>query len=114
MLLQSIAVLSVTIPKVSEESIELCRYLYMHNNLYLCTLFYTSQLFMQFGLPRVITSDQGSEFNNNRDKKLMKKMKIDHCLTTPYYPQVQFPCLAVTKQYSGISVKYVLKTACTM
>ena len=46
------------------------------------------QLFMQFGLPKVITSDQGSEFNNNLDKKLMKMINIDHRLTTPYHPQV--------------------------
>jgi len=43
---------------------------------------------MQFGLPRVITSDQGSKFNNRLDKKLMKMMRIDHRLTTPYHPQV--------------------------
>ena len=43
---------------------------------------------MQFGLPKVITSDQGSEFNNNLDKKLMKMMNTDHRLTTPYHPQV--------------------------
>lgn len=46
------------------------------------------QLFMQFGLPRVITTDQGSEFNNNLDKKLMDLLNIDHRLTTPYHPQV--------------------------
>ena len=47
---------------------------------------------MQFGLPKVITSDQGSEFNNNLDKKLMKMMNIDHRLTTPYHPQVSTQC----------------------
>ena len=43
---------------------------------------------MQFGLLRVFTSDLGSEFNNHLDKKLLKMMKIDHRLTTPYHPQV--------------------------
>ena len=42
---------------------------------------------MKFGLPGVVTSDQGTEFNNlNRD--LMKLLHIDHRLTTPYHPQV--------------------------
>jgi len=38
----------------------------VENNMY----FFILQLFTQFGLPRVITSDQGSEFNNCVDKKL--------------------------------------------
>ena len=40
------------------------------------------------GLPRVLTSDQGSEFNNELNKELMTLMKIDHRLTTAYHPQV--------------------------
>ena len=43
---------------------------------------------MRFGLPKVITSDQGGEFNNSLDTELMKTMGIDHRLTTPYHPQV--------------------------
>ena len=72
--------------------------------LFTCIL-HTLQLFMQFGLPRVITSDQGSEFNNRLDKKLMKMMKIDHRLTTPYHPQVTTTllsyiiCYVVTNQH---------------
>ena len=45
---------------------------------------------MTFGLPRVITSDQGGEFNNDLDSELMKLMGIDHRLTTPYHPQVRW------------------------
>ena len=43
---------------------------------------------MMIGLPRVITSDQGSEFNNALDSRLMEMMGIEHRLTTPYHPQV--------------------------
>ena len=43
---------------------------------------------MRMGLPQVITSDQGREFNNKLDKRLMKLLGIDHRLTTPYHPQV--------------------------
>jgi IS30 family transposase len=46
------------------------------------------KMFMMFGLPRVITSDQGSEFNNTLDKSIMDKLAVDHRLTTPYHPQV--------------------------
>ena len=40
------------------------------------------------GLPRVLTSDQGSEFNNEMNKELMTLMKIDHWLTSAYHPEV--------------------------
>ena len=44
---------------------------------------------MRMGLPRVITSDNGKEFNNNLlDEKLMKLLGIEHRLTTAYHPQV--------------------------
>lgn len=56
------------------------------------------QLFMQFGIPKVVTSDQGSKFNNNMDKKLMKLLNIDHRLTSPYHPQVRI-------QYSYSTMK---------
>ena len=40
------------------------------------------------GLPKVITSDQGREFNNKMNKELMAQLNIDHRLTTAYHPQV--------------------------
>ena len=47
------------------------------------------QLFMKFGIPKGITTDQGSEYNNKRDSELMTTLlNVDHRLTTPYHPQV--------------------------
>ncbi len=46
------------------------------------------QVFMMFGLPRVITSDQGWEFHNDLDDRLMAMLGIQHRLSTPYHPQV--------------------------
>ena len=43
---------------------------------------------MQFGIPKAITTDQGKEFNNSLDKMIMKQLKVNHRLTTPYHPQV--------------------------
>ncbi len=44
---------------------------------------------MVFGIPSVITSDQGGEFRNGLDYELMTLLGIDHRLTTPYHPQVR-------------------------
>lgn len=49
---------------------------------------YIPQLFMQFGIPQLITSDNGSEFNNHLNKAVAKKLGIKHIFTTPYHPQV--------------------------
>ena len=35
----------------------------------------------------MILSDQGTHFNNNLIKGLMKKFKINHLFSTPYHPQ---------------------------
>ena len=43
---------------------------------------------MQFGIPKAITTDQGTEFNNALDKKMMKQLNVNHRMTTPYHPQV--------------------------
>jgi IS30 family transposase len=45
------------------------------------------KLFMIMGLPRLITTDQGREFNNLLNKEFMKKLNIKHNLATPYHPQ---------------------------
>ena len=37
------------------------------------------------GLPRVIMTDQGKQFNNKLNRELLN---IEHRLTTPYHPQV--------------------------
>ena len=44
---------------------------------------------MKYGLCKVVTSDQGTEFNNAINQELMKLLKIDYRLTTPYHPQVK-------------------------
>ena len=43
---------------------------------------------MKMGICRVITSDQGGEFNNAINNELAKLLGIEHRLTTPYHPQV--------------------------
>ncbi len=40
------------------------------------------------GLPKVVLSDQGREFNNELDTTLASTLGIKRRLTTPYHPQV--------------------------
>ncbi len=40
-----------------------------------------------FGAPRVVMSDQGTEFLNEISASLLKLCKTDQVLSTPYYPQ---------------------------
>ena len=45
------------------------------------------QICLVMGLPSVITTDQGREFNNQLNNNLTKQFGIKHRLTTPYHPQ---------------------------
>lgn len=40
------------------------------------------------GIPRIVTTDQGSEFKNGLNDEMMKLLNIKHHLTTAYHPQV--------------------------
>ena len=55
---------------------------------------------MRMGIPKVITSDQGREFNNKLNGELMERLQIDHRLTTPYHPQVR---LSIIESVDSIS-----------
>ena len=50
---------------------------------------------MRMGLPRVMLSDNGREFNNELDTTLASLLGINRRLTTPYHPQVQHKCVCV-------------------
>ena len=66
------------------------------------------QVFMQMGIPRVLTSDQGSEFHNQINEELTTLLKVDHCLSTAYHPQVQkYGGICIELCYSGIK-RYIL------
>lgn len=45
------------------------------------------KLFCTIGFPKIIQSDNGTEFVNEVIKELMKKSNVDHRLTTPYHPR---------------------------
>ena len=50
---------------------------------------------MRMGIPHIVTSDQGREFNNAVNKELMGLFAVNHRLTTAYHPQVCIICYVV-------------------
>ena len=46
------------------------------------------QIFMWMGLPKLLISDQGGEFQSDLDTKMMSLIGMKYQLVTPYHPQV--------------------------
>ena len=55
---------------------------------------------MRMGLPKLLTTDQGSEFRNHLDKEVMSLLGIKRHFVTPYHPQV--PYLPSSSHYFNI------------
>ncbi|KAL5493673.1 hypothetical protein EMCRGX_G014883 [Ephydatia muelleri] len=45
------------------------------------------KIFMRMGIPRVLTTDNGTEFKNQLDTHLAEALGIKRIFTTPYHPQ---------------------------
>lgn len=46
-----------------------------------------TQVFCDFGIPRILQSDNGTEFRNSTMKQLAKSLGFDHRFSTPYHPR---------------------------
>ena len=57
------------------------------NNHRVVNKFIFSNIFSQFGCPRVIISDGGSHFTKSHFRILLKIYGVHHRVTTPYHPQ---------------------------
>ena len=51
------------------------------------TRFLKTNIFVRFGVPKAIISDQGTYFCNRLMEKLLRKYGIFHRMATPYHPQ---------------------------
>ncbi|XP_065899898.1 uncharacterized protein [Dysidea avara] len=65
------------------------------------------KIFMRMGIPRVITTDQGTEFNNHLDKRMMSLLQIDHRLTTAYHPQANGLVERFNQTLQNMIVKFI-------
>ena len=53
-----------------------------------CKSPHTNQIFMRMGIPKVLTSDNGSKLRNDLEMRLAKALGVKRIYTTPYHPQV--------------------------
>eukprot|EP00731_Ephydatia_muelleri_P029866 Em0021g389a len=65
------------------------------------------KIFMRMGLPRVLLSDNGSEFCNALNDQLSEMLGIKRRLTTPYHPQVNGLDERFNQTLQNMLVKYV-------
>ena len=49
--------------------------------------FLFEEIFVRFGVPREIVTDQGAQFTSEMVKDLANKYQIKHRKSTPYHPQ---------------------------
>uniref|UniRef100_A0A9J8DIE4 Integrase catalytic domain-containing protein n=1 Tax=Cyprinus carpio carpio TaxID=630221 RepID=A0A9J8DIE4_CYPCA len=61
-----------------------------------------------FGLPRVIQSDQGSNFTSKLFKEVTKELGVEHQLSTAYHPETQ----GALERFHQ-TLKSLLRTYCT-
>ncbi|KAL5487221.1 hypothetical protein EMCRGX_G019798 [Ephydatia muelleri] len=65
------------------------------------------KIFMRMGLPRVLLSDNGSEFCNALNDQLSEMLGIKRRLTTPYHPQANGLDERFNQTLQNMLVKYV-------
>ncbi|KAM2154893.1 hypothetical protein ACFX1Q_046648 [Malus domestica] len=59
------------------------------NNSKVVADFVKTNIFVTFGMPRVLISDGGSHFCNRTIEALLKKYNVTHKVSTPYHPQIK-------------------------
>ena len=66
-----------------------------------------NNLYMIYGIPEYINSDQGNEFTNDVLSRLNQRLDVGHRITTPYYPQAN----GLAERYNQ-TLKTALKAYC--
>jgi hypothetical protein len=58
-----------------------------------------------FGVPQVIVTNNGREFNNNLQRCLWTALGIDHRFTSPFYPRCNLQVERTNRGHSQISAR---------
>jgi hypothetical protein len=69
--------------------------------------FLFEEIFVRFGVPREIVTDQGAQFTSKMVKDLASKYQIKHRKSTPYHPQANGQVESTNKTLEAIMTKTV-------
>ena len=69
--------------------------------------FIVSNIFSQFGCPRVIINDGGSHFTNSHFLDLLRKYGVRHRVTTPYHPKANRQVKVSNREVKNIFKKII-------
>eukprot|EP00253_Pinus_taeda_P010466 PITA_10466 len=69
--------------------------------------FLFEEIFVRYGVPREIVTDQGTQFTSKLVKDIIEKYQIKHRRSTPYHPQANGQVESTNKTLEGISTKAV-------
>ena len=69
--------------------------------------FLFEDIFVRFGVPREIVTDQGAQFTSKLVQEIAEKYKIKHRKSTPYHPQANGQVESTNKTLEGIITKTV-------
>ncbi|KAM1485743.1 hypothetical protein ACFX2I_000017 [Malus domestica] len=69
--------------------------------------FIKTNIFVRFGMPRVLISDGGSHFCNRTIEALLKKYNVTHKVATPYLPQTSGQAKVSNREIKQILEKIV-------
>ena len=69
--------------------------------------FIYEEIFTQFGVPREIVIDQGSQFTSKLMKENTTKYGIRHCKSSPYHPQANGQVESTNKVLEAILTKTI-------
>ena len=68
-----------------------------------------SNIFSQFGCPRVMISDGGSHFTNSHFRTILRKYGVHHRVSTPYHPQANGQVEVSNREVKNI-LKKIIRT----
>jgi len=69
--------------------------------------FLFEEIFVRYGVPREIVTDQGTQFTSRLVQEITKKYQIKHRRSTPYHPQANGQVESTNKTLEGIMTKIV-------